>query len=88
MALNQTDKDCLEALHAYLVRREARVEITAEEKTHFDALKTGDEAERIAAAKWYAENVALPKIQAELSSIDARKTDLQAEETALQAYIA
>ena len=55
MALSNTDKDCLEALHAYLVGRETRSQLTAVEKTHFTALKTGDESERIAAAKWYAE---------------------------------
>ena len=88
MALSTNDKDCLEGLHAYLVRREARSEITATEQTHFTALKTGDEAARIAAAKWYAEHVALVRIQEELANIDARKAALQAEESTLQAYIA
>lgn len=88
MALSTTDKDCLEALHDYLVSRKTRYEITPEEEAHFTALKTGDEAERIAAAKWYAEHVALARIQSELASIDARKAALQAEESTLQAYIA
>jgi len=88
MALSATDKDCLEKLHEYLVRRERTGRLTDEELTHFASLKTGEEAERMAAAKWYAENVALIQVQARLANIDAEKTALQTEETDLLAYIA
>jgi hypothetical protein len=88
MALNTTDKDCLEALHDYLVKRKMKGLLTAEEDGHFASLKTGDETERVAAAKWYAETVALVRVQGALAGIDAQKAALQAKETELLAYIA
>lgn len=88
MALSTTDKDCINELHNYLVKRERLGKLTDDEVTHFTSLKTGDEAERIAAAKWYVENVSLPLIQGQLDSIDQNKTDLQSEKAALETYIA
>ena len=88
MALSTTDKDCLEKLHDYLVKRDRKGRLTGDEETHFAALKTGDETERVDAAKWYAESVALVQVQARLANIDAEKTALQTEETDLLAYIA
>lgn len=88
MALSTTDKDCLEELHSYLVKRNNRGRLTEDEKVHFASLKTGDEAERVAAAKWYAEHVALAQVQSTLADIDAQKAALQAKEADLLAYIA
>jgi hypothetical protein len=87
MALSTTDKDCLNELHNYLVKRERLGKLTDDEVTHFTSLKTGGEAERVAAAKWYAESVMLPMIQGHLDIIDQQKADLQSKKATLETYI-
>ncbi len=85
MALSQTDKDCIVAYHAKLTRPGKPLDAT--ESGHLDDILTGTETEKIDAAKHYAEFIQLVSIQATLAVIDQQKTDLQAEETTLLAYI-
>jgi hypothetical protein len=84
MALSQQDKDCIEAYHAILTHPGTRLDAT--QQGHLDDILTGDEAARIAAAKYYAANVRLVAVQATLADIDQQKTDLQTEEAALISY--
>lgn len=88
MALSATDKDCLNELHNHIVKRERAGGLTADEVTHFASFKTGEGADRVAAAKWYVESVALPLIQRRLDGIDQQKADLQSKKSDLETYIA
>lgn len=89
MAFSDTDKDCLVACHEYLLRKKKKKNVLdAADQQRLDDIVTGTEAEKIVVAKWYAENVALPAVQAELAQIDAHKTALQTKESDLQAYTA
>jgi len=88
MAFTPTDTDCLEKAHAYFLRREKQGRLTADEENHLATIITGDEAEKVLVAKWYAENVALIQIVARLGAIDSEKTGLLDDEATLEAYIA
>lgn len=88
MALTSTDRDCLEACLDYLLKVQLGRKLSTDESTHLQSIKTGEEVDRVAAAKWYAEDVALVTIQDQLDVIDQRKTDLESEKTTLEAYIA
>lgn len=83
MALSQQDKDCLVAYHGMLTRKHI---LDTTERGHLDDILMGEEAARVTAAKYYAENHLLVHVQSRLAEIDQEKTDLQAEEASLIAY--
>ena len=88
MAFTDTDKDCLRGYQAHLLNKERTGRLEGADAADYETITTGTEAEKQVVAKWFAENVTLVAVQARLANIDAEKTALQAEETALLAYIA
>ncbi len=90
MAFTDIEKECIDAYDEYLQRRKRLYgkRLDAQSKADLQTIRTGTEADKKTAAKWYAENVDLPQVQAALAGIDQKKTDLQTRETDLNALIA
>ena len=89
MAFTDTDKDCLLGYHSHLRAKALRgPRLEGTDAADLETIVTGTEAEKVVLAKWFAANVTLIGVQERLANIDAEKTALQAEETALLAYIA
>lgn len=89
MAFTDIEKDCLNAYHVYLQRRQRLYgkRLDAQSAADLDTILTGAEADKKTAAKWYAENIDLPQVEEALAGIDQKKTDLQTRETDLNALI-
>ncbi len=88
MAFTDTDKTCLRDYHTYLQRKERSGKLSDTDKADLDTILTGEEAAKIVAAKWFAENVRLVEVDARLAGLDAEKATLLIEKADLARYIA
>jgi hypothetical protein len=91
MAFSDIDKECLRDYHTYLMGLQRKRPLTTEEAADLDTILLGGEADKIAVAKKFAENIALTHVRSEIAGSSIRSPDLRAlqiKEAELEEYLA
>ncbi len=92
MALTQFEKDCIDEIYESITAKPNRM--TPEKEADLDTIKHGEEADKRTLITDYINNTGLGLVADQIADCDriitdtnARKTDLQAKQTAMQDYV-